>query len=234
MRTGAEVVGLRLEGARVRAVDYRVDGETRSAECRAAISTLPLPVVARLCRPSWPEEVLRAAEALEHRPLVFVGLLVRRSPVLPTSLLYLREALFNRVSDLALLGFDPPDPGCDILVAEMTCDPADPLWSDDQLAIRTVVDGLARSGFLDPTEVADSVCYREPHAYPVWRLGFERHLDRVLSHVSSSPNFETAGRQGRFQYVNIHVAMRMGEEAVDRLAARGALPSAPSGAPPGG
>ena len=49
--------------------------------------------------------------------------------------------------------------------------------------------------------------------YPVFALGFEPHLARVLDWVKSIPNLQSAGRQGAFQYPNMHKAMRMGAAA---------------------
>jgi hypothetical protein len=53
----------------------------------------------------------------------------------------------------------------------------------------------------------------------MYTLGYEKALGTLLAAFDGVGNVETAGRQGRFQYVNTHVAMKMGYEAADRLAA---------------
>ena len=59
--------------------------------------------------------------------------------------------------------------------------------------------------------------FRARHAYPIYTLHYETHLARLLSAVQGMANMQTAGRQGRFQYINTHIAMKMGYEAADEL-----------------
>jgi hypothetical protein len=51
-------------------------------------------------------------------------------------------------------------------------------------------------------------------------LNYEEHLARLLTFFGDTANLETAGRQGRFAYINTHIAMKMGHEAADRLMAK--------------
>jgi protoporphyrinogen oxidase len=217
VRTGAEVVRLEVADGRVCSVAYRHQHATESVQCRSVISTIPLTTAIDLLEPTPPPPVTAAAAALEFRALVFVGLVVRRAPVLPTSLFYLRNQPFNRVSELGQLGYDPPLPGGTTVVAEMTCSPEDAIWTDSELARRLVIDGLVEEGLLAAAEVEAAHVYRERHAYPVYRVGFEEHLERVLGHLDGLANLHSTGRQGRFGYVNIHVAMKMGQKAADSL-----------------
>jgi protoporphyrinogen oxidase len=62
--------------------------------------------------------------------------------------------------------------------------------------------------------------FRAQHAYPIYNLHYEDHLARLLAFFGGLANAETAGRQGRFAYINTHIAMKMGYEAVDRLTAK--------------
>ena len=110
-------------------------------------------------------------------------------------------------------------PGGTTVVAERTCGTEDAIWTDSELARRLVVDGLVQEGRLTAAEVEAAHVYRERHAYPVYRVGFESRLECVLDHLDSVTNLRSTGRQGRFGYVNIHVAMKMGQEAADSLEA---------------
>jgi protoporphyrinogen oxidase len=62
--------------------------------------------------------------------------------------------------------------------------------------------------------------FRAQHSYPIYTLHYEDHLARLLEFFGALSNMETAGRQGRFAYINTHVAMKMGYEAADRLMAK--------------
>jgi len=45
----------------------------------------------------------------------------------------------------------------------------------------------------------------------------------LLEAIAATANMETAGRQGRFQYINSHVAMKTGYEAAERLIAKSGI-----------
>src|SRR5262249_5995421 len=104
--------------------------------------------------------------------------------------------------------------------AEITCDPTDQLWSDETLAKESVIADLVREDILTRDEIEAMHVFRSAHAHPMYTLGYERALAELLGALGELRNVETAGRQGRFQYVNTHVAMKRGYEAADRLLAR--------------
>src|SRR6185436_7536501 len=105
----------------------------------------------------------------------------------------------------------------------------DRYWTDDAYAKQAVLDDLAREDIAAPADVLDMHVFRAEHAYPIYTLHYERHRDVVLDAIGRTANMETAGRQGRFAYINTHIAIKMGYEAADRLAAK--LQRAPQGAP---
>ena len=49
------------------------------------------------------------------------------------------------------------------------------------------------------------------------RKGYEKNLETLITAFDSFENCETAGRQGKFQYVNTHIAIKMGYESADNL-----------------
>lgn len=210
------VTAIKRSGSRVTAV-VTDKGELPAD---AVVSTLPINEAARMVQPSL--GVDEAAAALRFRAIVFVGLKVSRSPVLPASFMYFREHSFNRITDLSHFAFDIRPKGATLLVAEVTCDPKDAIWTDDALAKEAVIGDLLRESILKREEILEAHVFRARHAHPMYTLGYEKALATLLEAFGGLENLETAGRQGRFQYVNTHVAMKMGYEAADRLLARGA------------
>jgi protoporphyrinogen oxidase len=212
-----EVIRLHRQGRVVRAIEGVQNGNFKKIECRAVINTLPINETFLMMQAPPAAEIISSARALRFRALVFVGLLVRRPRVLPASLTYYRQHSFNRISDLAQFGFHVVPEGSTMLVAEISCDVGDRAWNDDAFAKQSVLDDLAAEKLLAPGDVIATHVFRARHAYPIYTLNYERHLGVLLQAVADLANLETAGRQGRFQYINTHVAMKMGHEAADRL-----------------
>jgi protoporphyrinogen oxidase len=215
----AEVNKLFREENKVYAVEYIQDGQPRQIECSGVINTLPINETVTMLEPVLDADVINSAQELKFRALVFVGLLVRRAKVLPSSFMYFRELSFNRISDLAQFGFHIKPDGCTQLVAEISCGIGDREWTDDEYAREAVLADLVDEHLLDREDVIETHVFRAKHAYPIYTLHYEKHLDTLMKAVDEMANLETAGRQGRFQYINSHIALKMGYEAVDRLTA---------------
>jgi protoporphyrinogen oxidase len=211
------VIGLKREGARVIGVEVESGGKRETLAASGIVNTLAINEAARLFSPSLGAEAESAASALRFRAIVFVGLKVRRPKVLRASFMYFREHSFNRITDLAHFGFHMDPPGTTLLVAEITCDPGDAVWTDEKTAVSAVLSDLAREDIISPGEVISTTVFRTRHAQPMYLLGYEKALKTLLDVFAGLENAETAGRQGRFQYVNTHVAMKMGMDAADRL-----------------
>jgi protoporphyrinogen oxidase len=216
LETAAEKIFRRANA--VSGVAVRRRGRTEILPCRGLINTLAINEAAGFVEPAFPAEVAAAAAALRFRAIVFVGLKVRRSRALPASFMYFREHAFNRVSDYSHFGFEIRPAGHTLLVAETTCDADDRIWNDEDAVRRAVRADLEREKILAGDDIVEMRVFKARHAQPMYTLGYERALKKLTDAFDALDNGETAGRQGRFQYVNSHVAMKMGWEAADRLA----------------
>jgi protoporphyrinogen oxidase len=216
----ATVTRVQRDGNRMCAVEYLQNGASRSIECSSVINTLPINEAIALIQPSPADGIAQSARALKFRALVFVGLLVRKEQVLPSSFMYFRQHSFNRISDLAQFGFHIAPSGCTLLVAEISCDVNDRAWNDEPFAKQAVLDDLIAEELVTRADVIEMHVFRAQHAYPIYTLHYEAHLARLLEFFDDLPNMETAGRQGRFAYINTHIAMKMGYEAAERLIAK--------------
>ena len=216
----AAVTRIHCAGNRVRTIEYAQDGTQKLIECWGVISTLPINEATLMMQPLPNTAIVETARALKFRALVFVGLLVRKPAVLPSSFMYFRQHSFNRISDLAQFGFHIEPKGSTLLVAEISCNVNDHAWSDETFAKQSVLDDLLAEKLLTRADVIEMHVFRAQHAYPIYTLHYEDHLARLLEFFGALSNMETAGRQGRFAYINTHVAMKMGYEAADRLMAK--------------
>lgn len=213
----AEVTRIYCEGKRARLIEYAQGGEQKQIEGSGVINTLPINEAILMMSPPPNDAIMQSARALKFRALVFVGLLVRKDKVLPSSFMYFRQHSFNRISDLAQFGFHIQPDGCTLLVAEISCDVTERVWRDEPFAKQAVLDDLIAEKLLTRDDVIEMHVFRAQHAYPIYALHYEDHLARLLEFIGDFSNGETAGRQGKFAYINTHIAMKMGSETADRL-----------------
>jgi protoporphyrinogen oxidase len=221
VRLRSSVVRVDVAGRRCRSVTYRdATGAEREEPCDWFVSTLPIDVMPGMLHPPAEPELLASSRELRFRAIVFVGLLVKRSGVLPASFMYFRDKSFNRITDLTRFKVEVRPAGATILVAEITCQPGDEAWRDEEGTARRVIAELAGDGLLTEADVLESHVFKAEHGYPIYRVGYEQHLASVLAGIARYENLFTIGRQGRFAYVNTHVAMKMGYDLARQIAQR--------------
>lgn len=230
----ATVTGLEIETtpdgqARVAAVRYRRAGVDSSVACAAVLSTIPPAALVRACGPAAPAAVQAAAAQLRHKPVAVYGFLVRKERVLDALYVYYRDRIFHRLAEPANSGMVVQPPGHTVVLAETTCEVGDEKWTGGQETVERIIADMAAEGLLRAEEVVETHLFTDPHAYPVYALGFEPHLAAVRGFVAGISNLASTGRQGAFGYPNMHSAMRMGADAAAELRAR--LPARVAPAP---
>ena len=218
---GAEVDGVSTAGGRCRAVSFTQEGRRETLECGHFISTLPINLLMSLLDPPPPPPVLEAAGRIRFRPITFVGVLVSRSPILEAPYIYYRERSFNRVLDLAQFHVEMAPKNATALIAEITCSKEDRFWTDPEYAKSKVVSEFIEEGLISEHEILETHTFSTEYGYPLYALGFEDSLATIMEELARWPNLHTIGRQGRFAYINTHVAMKMGLEAARAIAAAG-------------
>ena len=217
VRLNTSAKQLNIADNRIESIKTSIGKIEEIVECDHVISTLPLGVLVKLAYPAPPKEVQEAAARLKYRATVFVGTVVRRKPVLPASFMYYREISFNRIMDLGYFGIDINPEDATILIAEVNCETSDFIWIEENHAKEMVINDLVKEGLLDKNEILETHVFKAPHAYPIYLLNYEKDLKVLFDWVDSIKNLQTIGRQGRFQYINSHVAMKMGYNAADAI-----------------
>jgi protoporphyrinogen oxidase len=121
-------------------------------------------------------------------------------------------------------GNDPPD--VTVLCAELPCSVGDHWWTATDAELGdTVAHALEWEGLPPPRAVQVEV-RRLPRVYPVYRVGFERHLAALETWAAEQPRLVTFGRQGLFVPDNTHHALAMGAAAADALRPDGSFDTA--------
>lgn len=236
-RLGARVVGLdRARDGRVAAVRFSSARGDEELACDAVISTLSLPLLARmLAGPSLPRDVARAAGHLRFRAIRLVHLLLERPEFSPHTWLYVSEPQYRiaRIQEPRRRSPDMAPPGRTSLMLELPCDVGDELWSaSDEAVTARCLDELGALGFGDVArDLAGHFSSFVEEGYPIYHLDYRRERAQVLGFAAETPNVVTVGRQGAFRYVFMDTAMEMGVAAAERVLGRaGATPPADLGA----
>ena len=213
-------------GAEVAEVRHRPDGVAvvtaggEVVEAAHAFSTVPLPVLARLCAPAPDDGVLAAAARLRFRAMVLVYVVHAGGRWSPYDAHYLPgpETPVTRLSEPANYRVSADDPADrSVLCAEVPCAVGDAVWSAAEGALADLVDEALRITGLPPVHRAGVHVRRLPFVYPVYEPGYEAHLAGLDAWVGSLPRVTTFGRLGLFAHDNTHHALAMAYDAVSAL-----------------
>jgi protoporphyrinogen oxidase len=184
-------------------------------------STVPLPVLARICVPGPAPDVLAAAGRLRFRAMVLVYLVHEGArPWTGFDAHYLPDPAtpVTRISEPANYRDstdDPPDRT--VLCAEIPCEVGDERWAatDESLAA-LVAEALARHR-LPAVHSGHIEVRRLPRVYPVYERGYADHLRGLDAWAGELPGVTTFGRLGLFAHDNTHHTIAMAYDAVDTL-----------------
>lgn len=219
---GAEVTRILCDesGTRVRAVSYRKDGAEHEIACDECISTIPVPHLATRSDPSPPEAVLVAARQIRYKPIAIYGLLVKKQRCIDALYIYYRDRAFHRVGEPKNAGLVVNPPDHTVLIVETTCEIGDEKWQGTQEVKERIFTDLEIENICRREDVVEVNILHNESGYPIFALGFEPHLEKVKSWISSISNLQSVGRQGGFTYPNMHSAMRMGARAAETVISR--------------
>jgi protoporphyrinogen oxidase len=212
----SEVIKINLKDNLVEEITIKSD-KKYDFKCDGIISTIPINESVMVVSEDISPSIKESANALEFRALVFVGVLVNKPKVLPVSFMYFREHSFNRVYDSSYFSHDTVIPNTTILVAEISCSTADIYWTDDEYCKGKVIKDLLRENIIKEQDILEINVYRYKCGYPIYKLGYEKHLNNLLEYIKNFKNFKTTGRQGLFQYINGHIAIKMGFDAAQNI-----------------
>lgn len=195
-----------------------VTGETKRIECDYCINTTPLPEFVRSIH-DVPGEVLASCDHLKFKPIAIHGLLVNKPRCIDALYIYYRERIFHRIGEPKNAGLvvDPPDHS--VLIVETTCEQGDDKWNATPEIRKRIIADLEEEGVVRGDQIVEWHVIRAVHGYPVFRLGFDEHFQKVKGWLDGIGNLRTAGRQGAFCYPNMHGAMRQGATAAESILA---------------
>ena len=205
--TGTEATAFRHDGKRIAAAVVRDGNGQRELAGDHFLASNPITRLVAGLEPSAPGEVGEAAAGLKFRSHIAVNLLIDQKEVFPDNWIYVHspELRMGRIQNYK--NWSPKmvyNPDITTLGVEYFCDPGDEFWnrSDEEL-LELGKGELAQTGLVDSPLVFDGFVARSEYAYPVYRIGYERHLGRVKKYLEGFANLHCIGRSGQYQYNNM-------------------------------
>ncbi|MBI1987731.1 MAG: FAD-dependent oxidoreductase [Nitrospinae bacterium] len=197
---------------KAKAVHFNCEGREQDLECDLLISTIPLPDLVRSLR-SRRTGLEESLEKLSFRGVRFLDLLLERDEVSENTWIYVpdEDLPMTRIQEPKRRSpFNAP-PGRTSLILEIPCDPGEEAWEESEEALlHRGVKALSRLGIEVGGQVLGYVSTWAPHAYPIYRLDYRKHQERLIAALSCSENLLSCGRQGLFRYLFMDQAMQMG------------------------
>jgi protoporphyrinogen oxidase len=212
---GVEIHKIERKGPYLQSV-RGIDAEGRQSKWSAhqIVSTIPIPEWASLLDPPPNDLIQNAAKQLMYRHMIFVYLILEGDRVSRDTWVYVPDERFHicRIHEpknwsRALAPGDKTS-----LCLELFSSLHNGLWLEaDESILGLVIEELEALGILDTSRVLDSRVLRVPYTHPVYRLGYEHHVQVTQEFAARElRNFHLLGRTGAFQYKNMDQVMADG------------------------
>ncbi|HEX6125590.1 MAG TPA: FAD-dependent oxidoreductase [Pyrinomonadaceae bacterium] len=205
-------------------VVFETGGISHEIETDHIWSTIPITVLIKSADPAAPADVISASESISYRAMVLIYLVLETDRFTEFDAHYFpeQEVPITRLSEPKNYSAKREPADRTVLCAELPCRLGDQYWSMDDESLGDVVrESLEKCGIPVRSRIEQVVTRRLPHAYPIYKTGYEKYFDVQDRWVDSLDGVLTFGRQGLFAHDNTHHALAMAYGAVDCLSSSG-------------
>jgi protoporphyrinogen oxidase len=204
IRTGFQVRSLKKDNGK-----WLIGNGCGTVEADRIICTIPVQHLLS-CLEQVPEEVQKACRALVCNALVCVNVGVSGT-LPPISWMYIPDKTLgktNRISFPSHFSRNAAPEGCSSVLAEITHQPGDETgaMSDEELTCE-VVSMLEEMGICTRERVVYTSVVRQPFAYVVYDLAYQKNIAAVRDYCSSA-GIPLVGRFAQFEYLNMDGVIR--------------------------
>jgi protoporphyrinogen oxidase len=201
-------------------VEFESNGQPGSIEANYVWSTIPLAALPRIVVPTAPYDVLDAAQNNESRAMILIYVTLGQPQFTEYDAHYFPESEIGltRLSEPKNYSVRNEPRDKTVICGELPCQVGDRFWQmSDQALGELVRESLEHCSLPITAPILSVMSHRLPHAYPIYRLGYEEYFNTLDAWVSGLPNILSFGRQGLFAHDNTHHALAMSYAAVDCL-----------------
>jgi len=216
--TGREVIALDCEGPVLTRIRF---ADRQAAELSGTVvSTLPLPLIARLLSHSLPEQARTAALQLRFRQIRLFFIRLDQPKVSDSASIYIPDPRFSisRIYEPKNRSRLMAPENETSLVVEVPCFETEPLFAIDVAGLAgRVVNELVQLGLIDQRRVVEWRHHLLANAYPVYSLNYAAAVKAVRDSLSRLENLHLLGRGGLFFYSHLHDQLRLAKTYVEQV-----------------
>ncbi len=216
---------IRTESNQIRTITVVGPSGQWDIEAKGYISTIPLSHVVQAFDIPHASEIRESCDFLKYRALRCLNLLIDHESFGDITWRYVADGhrMITRIQEPKQRSPESAPQGKTSLMLEIPCNEGDEMWNAAETAILPrAFRELKELGFDIESKLLGIFSTRTPHAYPLFRVGYEIHRKRLLEFLQQFPQFSTCGRQGTFRYIFQDTAQLMGRSAASQWFETGA------------
>ena len=184
------------------------------------ISTMPLTHLVKGL-PKTPEAVAKACAKLSFRNTILVYLHIEGENLFPDNWIYVHNSNLRTGRLTNFRNWVPELYGehrSTILSLEYWCNDSDEIWHEsDASLIARAKEEVLKTGLVKHQKILDGHVIKIPRCYPVYKIGYKTHLDKITSFLATISNLHVIGRYGAFKYNNQDHCIQMGVLAAENI-----------------
>ena len=209
-----------LKDKRIKVV-YEHNGNMEEIICDHVISTAPVTLLINMLTPKPPSKIIEAANSLNYRSLIVLGMLTEKQDILKCGYIYVLNKPYNRIFEMNNFSAKTSPLNKNILGVEIPCLHDSIAWNASKEELfEMCIGSLAKEGFIGLGDVEKLLLIKIPHAYPIYHKDYEPNLNKVLSYLENYTTLNTLGRSGEFMYMDIDKCMKRAINFIDNNIAR--------------
>ena len=198
-----------------------IETQKRRLVADRLVSTMPLRDLVLSLSPKPPVAVVTAAKQLKYRDFIVVALMIRSKHIFSDQWIYIQDPGFTTVRVQNINNWSNymvKNKNDTILGLEYVTSENEPFWQKtDREMIELAKTEAVKLGFCQSEQIVDAKVVRELKAYPVYDLGYKKHLETVKNYLKRFANLTLIGRNGTHQYNNMDQSMLAAMLAVENF-----------------
>lgn len=208
----SQVLEIEILSGMAKSISFQYSNKKKVLNFDYLISTIPLKYLTEYLGVPNKEYLLNQAKQLKYRDIRVIYIVMNKDYYSDVHWIYLLGShfRFNRLSEQKNLNKESSPPGKTVISLDISCNCGDDIWNmKDEELFKLALNDLGYMG-IEKSHILDYFTLKLEDVYPVYDMGFDKNLRRLIEIISRYSNVYSTGRQGLFLNNDIHDSMEMG------------------------